>query len=102
MEQNLIKDGHCFKTILPNFCHFFNESFFVDICLVCSNGKVWTYRLLLASISTYLKGPVFKFNFSKGLDQWRTLGVTMCHLYSSKELGFFGMAASCQSFPEDF
>ena len=48
--------GHCFETLLPNFKHFFDRSELTDLTVTCEDGSVQTFRLLLASVSEYLKG----------------------------------------------
>jgi len=48
--------GHCFETLLPNFKHFFDRSELTDLTVICEDGSVQTFRLLLASVSEYLKG----------------------------------------------
>ncbi len=43
--------GHCFETLLPNFKHFFDRSELTDLTVLCADGSVQTFRLLLASVT---------------------------------------------------
>ncbi len=49
-------DDHCFQTILPTLRDFFEKTLLTDLCFVCSDGNIFSYRLIFASISNFVKG----------------------------------------------